>query len=148
MNHEIVGPEMTVVTGQLRLPKREAIALHIAQYSTKAGEQAAAREAKQDEINRLNKANRRDSLPDSLDKIEQGIVNNLILVGNVEMAQEVILHKWKVRDQHPELFEVMTEMDKQDLGSEDPRWVGFRTILSKLKKKESSVKNDPMGLTY
>lgn len=34
MNHEIVGPEITVNTGQLRLPKGEAITRHIAQYST------------------------------------------------------------------------------------------------------------------
>jgi hypothetical protein len=36
MNHEIVGPEMTVTTGQLRIPKREAIARHIAQYETRS----------------------------------------------------------------------------------------------------------------
>ncbi|MCX6792176.1 MAG: hypothetical protein NT149_04020 [Candidatus Gottesmanbacteria bacterium] len=36
MNHEIVGPEMKITTGQLRLPKREAIARHIAQYETRS----------------------------------------------------------------------------------------------------------------
>lgn len=36
MNHEIVGPEMTVVTGQFRLPKEAAIARHIAQYETRS----------------------------------------------------------------------------------------------------------------
>lgn len=30
--HEIVGPEVTQVTGQLRIPKGEAIAKHLAQF--------------------------------------------------------------------------------------------------------------------
>jgi hypothetical protein len=36
MHHEIVGPEMTVTTGQLRLPKEAAIARHVAQYETRS----------------------------------------------------------------------------------------------------------------
>lgn len=34
MNHEIVGPEISVTNGQLRLSKQEAIARHVAQYET------------------------------------------------------------------------------------------------------------------
>lgn len=34
MNHEIVGPEENQITGQIRIPKTEAISRHIAQYST------------------------------------------------------------------------------------------------------------------
>src|SRR5450759_3891063 len=36
MNHEIVGPEMKVMTGQLRLPKGEALARHVSQYQTRS----------------------------------------------------------------------------------------------------------------
>jgi len=43
MNHEIVGPEMTITTGQLRLPKAEAIARHIAQYGTRSDLEREAR---------------------------------------------------------------------------------------------------------
>jgi hypothetical protein len=43
MHHEIVGPEMTVTTGQLRLPKAEAIARHIAQYGTRSDFEREAR---------------------------------------------------------------------------------------------------------
>jgi hypothetical protein len=57
MNHEIVGPEMTVQTGFVRLPKMVAIEKHIAQYSTPSMSSSGPRmESKQDKED-ITKAN-------------------------------------------------------------------------------------------
>lgn len=132
MNHEIVGPEMTITTGQLRLPKAEAIARHIAQYTSFPGGEHVHDLVKNNETWQSHREAESERTRLSID---HNLMVHFLLAGNSEMALDTALHTEQLRSDHQELFDAMGKLVNQKLESGDRLWDGFHAVLKQIKPR-------------
>lgn len=119
MRHEIVGPEMTVITGQLRLPKREAIARHIAQYETRSmgmSSQAREEEVKRDSEDRIRATKVKVQL-EALEFTGRDFESRKLLEKNLESLgiPNALAHNWIERDQTIRFRKLKNEAKSKDI---------------------------------
>lgn len=102
MNHEIVGPEMTITTGQLRLPKAEAIARHIAQYGTWSDLEREARRLTIQPI--VAKLGIEESEVPFHDRDEVNLTLKMIEDGRSDLAKQLWTKPEVFKTNHPNLI--------------------------------------------
>lgn len=128
MHHEIVGPEMNVITGQIRLPEAEAIARHVAQYTSFPGGEHVHELRKEAEALRAVREKR-------VMNIGHELIIHFLIAGNSEMALDVGLHTEQLESDHLELFKAMENLKNQSLKSDDRLWDGFHAVLKEVKRR-------------
>jgi hypothetical protein len=130
MRHEIVGPEMAITTGQLRLPREEAITRHIAQYGTWSD---LEREARYLTINDIvtSLEIKEDDVPFH-NRDEVNLTLMMIWDKRKDLAKQLWTDPEKFKNDHADLFTLGVQRIEVMLKNQE-NWTCGKEIIKKWK---------------